>query len=356
MLITVKTINLKILGCLLLTFAQLGYSAPQSIQTIVENAIPREQVVGMSIGVVVGDKTYFFNYGYQNKRNRKKISENTIFEIGSVTKTFTGTLLALANNEGVLQLNDVIDNYLPEPMSLHPQMRNQITFVNLATHTSGLPRALGSGISHITYEQFIERLRRWHSPFLPGTRAQYSNTGFQILGYLVSLAYGKSYEELLQSKIASPLNMSSTALQIANELLLADGHDKNKNEIHKLERNPWNGIGVIHSTTKDLARFLIPFLKERPSSPLEDAIHLVKQQHFISSPQAASGLGLSIKVKQVGDSLVRQYAKNGATPGYSSFIGFIPQFGIGIVVLSNTRHRVTKVGNTILNRYLENIL
>ena len=220
--------------------------------------------VGLSVGAIVGDAEATAGVGRVGPGVTAP-SRDTSFQIGSVTKVFTSLLLADAVHRGEVALNQRLDSLIPGTAS-HPDGR-PITLVDLATHTSGLPR-VPPGLwrqalrdrrdpySELTREQVVEAMRR--PPKRPaGRRTRYSNYGAGVLGEALARACGGSYAELLSSRITEPLRMNDTTVNVQRGAVnIAQGHSRRGKPVPDWHLPALEGAGALRSTASDLLAFL----------------------------------------------------------------------------------------------------
>ena len=146
------------------------------------------------------------NYGYTSKDDNQPVTSDTVYEIGSITKVFTGILLAQAINNGKVNLNDPVQNYLPAGVTLAAYKDQPIKLVDLATHRSGLPRDLGSDDPSDLY-QF---LNGFQPSIAPGGEYIYSNLGYMVLGDIVSRLSQTDFATLEFNSVSQPLGLMDT--------------------------------------------------------------------------------------------------------------------------------------------------
>jgi D-alanyl-D-alanine-carboxypeptidase/D-alanyl-D-alanine-endopeptidase len=206
------------------------------------------QAVGLSIGVVKDGVTYTFNFGTVEKEQARSPSANTEYPIASITKTFTGTLLAQAALEKRVKLDDDVRKHLDGKYPNLAFEGHPIRLYDLLDHRSGLPFFLpdtpetqpdstDSGVpwtarineqaKNYKREDFLADLHKVKLTSIPGEKFSYSNAGAQLMGYILERVYGMPYETLLKEKVLGPLTMNSTAITLdaQQESRLAKGYD-----------------------------------------------------------------------------------------------------------------------------------
>lgn len=290
----------------------------------------------LAIAFVDDSMTTF--YGAIRRNDSLKTIENSerVFEIGSLSKIFTSALLADLAVENKLQLDRPIQNYLDFPLN----DSLQITFKELANHTSGLPRVpsgfLWESLWHMDnpYKNYDEqKLRKYISSEIEleqetGAAFQYSNIGVGILGYVLTQMEHQSYEEMLQQRIFQPLDMShSTTRRSLIKDQLVPGLNKRGAPTANWDLGAIPAAGAILSTAADIAKFAIANF-----DPTNMALHLQQQQTFTIDEQMDMAMGWFI-LKQ--DTTTSWHWHNGGTGGYRSSMVLDAPDKIGVIVLSN---------------------
>jgi CubicO group peptidase (beta-lactamase class C family) len=284
---------------------------------------------------------------------------STIFEIGSVTKVFTATLLAGMVEEGLLAFDDPVQPYLPPDVEL-PARGRPITLGDLASHTAGLPR--------LPHGFFPRSLRQRRNPYAwftvddlyaglpatrlrrePGGRPRYSNLGYGLLGHVLSLRAGRSYEQLVHERICRPLRLQDTrvAVPAAAHGRFAQGHNRRGRPVAHWDLAVLAGAGALRSTIADLLAFLRLQLGEgEPALARAAALtHAPRSRH-----RGGLAVGLGWTRLPLPGTQHELLFHNGATGGFRSFAGFVPATHTAVVVLSNSARSVDALGFRILER------
>jgi len=300
--------------------------------------------VGLSIGILRDGKTWFYGYGETVKGNGTIPDPGTIFEIGSITKTFTATMLGLAVGEGKLNLDDPVNKYLPDSIPSLQYKGKIATIRTLSNHTSGIPRMPGNFQQTVVNNKdpyasysirdlygFLYGLKLTREP---GSQFEYSNAAVGLLGTILQKVYGKSYEGLLLSFIAKPLDMKDTRVNIrpADSARFASGYDDNG-----AYNGPWNlsaafaGAGAIRSTAGDMLKYAAAEMgTPGVPGPLAKAMQLTQTVTF-HDDHTRIGLGWIFLHSGSNDILFH----NGATGGYRTYIGIDQHNKTAVVLLSN---------------------
>ena len=276
----------------------------------------------------------------------QEVNGDTVFELGSVTKTFTTLLLQDMVERGEVKLDDPVAKYLPESVKVPARDGKQITLLNLATHTAGLPRdpsnlTPGHGLPENAFADYtVEKLYAFLSSFAldrePGSRFEYSNVGMALLGHILALKTGTNYEALVVERICRPLKMNSTRITLTPELeaRLARGHDQLGKPAPNWEFQVYGGAGGLRSTANDLLKYVSANIGLTPSSltRLMEQTHVIRHKHTSDHGDTAMAWYDRGEGYQLGMEL-RGHA--GATGGYETFIGFDKKQRRGVVVLCN---------------------
>lgn len=345
-----------------------------SLAEIVTQAVgiefERQGRIGIVVGAVAENEEILVGFGKRQLGVSEPPDSDSVFEIGSITKVFTGILLAKRVESGVVNLDDRVADLLPEGWSLSESARD-ITLRHLTTHTSGIPRLPANllGFTDVfknlfggdpyrayTEKQFREALASVDLEFESGTDRLYSNFAVGLLGFVLATQKGSDYETLLKSELCDPLGMPRTA--ITNEAWHHDQFAPGYRATLKvgpamlaLGSSQWllpnhlAGAGAIRSTGSDMLRFLKANMGLIPT-PLDAAIQLSHQEIYKEDDHRAMGMNW-IRAFE-GDLSQNILWHNGGTGGYRSYLGFTEDLRFGVVVLTNTSHSVDGLGERIL--------
>ena len=343
-----------LLPALLLAAAARTAAADALPSDAAVRAILKERVdSGRSSGLVVGllDENGRRVVAYGNAGAADKpLDGNSVFEIGSVTKVFTAALLAEMVRRGEVKLEDPVSKYLPETVRMPARGGRQITLLDLATQTSGLPRLPGNlapknpgkPYADYTVEHMYEFLSRYELPRDIGEKYEYSNLGMGLLGHALARRAGMGYEELLTKRILVPLDMKDTVITLsaAARARVAPGHDAGGPAVPNWDMPTLPGAGALRSTANDMLKFLAANL-DAGAAPLPSAL---RETHRVRRPTEMPSLDIGLAwhvFHRFGIDLVWH---NGGTGGYHSWIGFVAARRAGVVVLSNSSPDIDDIG------------
>ncbi len=325
-----------------------GESIEEMLEPLIRPYIEAEAVVGLSIGAVRGDERFTKGYGRFSKDNPSAPDSKTIYEIGSISKVFTGILLADAVVAGKLPLDQSIHHLLPDDAKLQPYRSREkdakempISLQHLSTHASGLPRLPGNlkfsnadnPYADYSLEDLKTFLRSHRLRREPMKKGEYSNLGVGLLGWLLAEQSKEDYATLLREKITEPLSMDDTMIEIPKEKLSQFATPYTLDGKATL---PWDlptlvGAGGIRSCVDDMLKFVQANLAP-PEEQLGKAIELAwkKQQEPIGKGDFAMGLGWMIARDG------HTHWHTGGTGGFHSAMFVDRRSKTGVVLLANT--------------------
>lgn len=350
--------NLIQLSCMFLITTNIScttqsYVFTKEVKDNIKARVDNEVNTGIVVGVVTTEGTSFYSYGVKSLETNDPVNENTVFEIGSISKTFTGILLADEVVNGKLNLDDPLQKLLPKGVTAPTRNGESITLLNLANHTSALPRVPGNfkrtnyenPYADLSLQHTYNYLNNYELTYDIGSKFLYSNYGMGILGNVLADRNNTDYEGLMLYKIAKPLGMSSTSITINPNMAknLAYGHRLG------VEVANWNlpaiaGAGAIRSTAADMLEYLAANMGLKKTE-LYRAMTLSHKYTARIDTNMTIGLGWITSIIE-GEEITWH---NGGTGGYMTFAGFNQNEYIGVVVLSNSDAMPDDIGLHILN-------
>ncbi len=236
------------------------------IDRLVQPLVDGQAIVGCVVGVIDGDEQEVHAYGELTRGGGQKPDGATVYEIGSVTKALTGTLLADMVERGEVKLDQPIAELLPEGVTVAPYEDQPITLLHLATHTSGLPRLPHNmapkdppnPYADYTPELMYEFLSSYKLHRTPGKTYEYSNYGAGLLGTLLARRAGKSYEELIIERLAAPLGMQDTRITLTpdQQARFARPYNVSLQPDRNWDQDAFAPAGAVRSTADDMLKLL----------------------------------------------------------------------------------------------------
>ncbi len=328
-----------------------------NVASIAKPFVENEIAVGLSVGVLQDDIVHHFGFGRLSLESDQTPDQNTLFEIGSISKVFTSLCLAQMVTAGELTLDDAVTKHLPAGIEAKPGEGTPISLLDLATHHSGLPRlptnlnltgkARENPYAAYGDTELSEFIQGW--PLVRGddTPYAYSNLGAGLLGWLLARANDKDYDELVKQFVCRPLYLTDTTVQLSAEQRsrLAQGHLADGRATANWDFDALAGAGAIRSTTHDLIKFARAQLHPR-STMLSDPILLTQKPRFKLNGGGQIGLGWHISPNQT------TIWHNGQTGGYHSYVAIDKQQRIAVAALANSATmEIDKLGEALL-KYL----
>ncbi|MCI4671882.1 MAG: serine hydrolase [Bacteroidia bacterium] len=336
-----------------LAFGQsLEQDLPKEVVEAIEKRVEKAYTPSVAIAIIDSSGVRYYNFGKAAVVG-PKVNENTIYEIGSISKVFTAILLAQQVLDGDLKLDNPINDYLPENAQVPVMGKKEITFGNLTDHTSGLPRMPGNFTPANPYNPFadysIEQLYEFISTYTPtrkvGDAYEYSNLAQGLLGHILAKNKEMSYEDLMVKIIADPLQMANTRITFTEDMKkhLALGHSAGS-VVANWDIPTLAGAGAIRSSTSDMAKFISANLGY-VESPLYEAMKLSHEKRHNKAGKMSVAMGWHIKKGKEGNVIWH----NGGTGGYRTFTGFVKETGKGVVLLTNSSQGSDDLGFRILD-------
>jgi D-alanyl-D-alanine-carboxypeptidase/D-alanyl-D-alanine-endopeptidase len=336
-----------------------------SLAHIVTARVADGRSTGLIVGVITSSgERWVTSAG--NERPGKPVDPQSIFEIGSITKTFTATVLADMVGRGEVRLDEPVAELLPAGTKIPASNGKLITLGDLSSQISGLPRMPDNfhpadndnPYADYTVSQMYAFLAGYQMIRDPGAKYEYSNLGVGLLGHALSLKAGKSYEQMVRERVLSPLGMTSTGITVtpAMKAHASDGHDPAGGVEPWWDLPTFAGAGALRSNLDDMMKYLAAQITP-PNTALGHAIELTHARCFTVSPNLGLGLNWHITAFQ-GDTMIWH---NGGTAGFRTMIGWNPRTHVGAVLLGNSgqdnddvvRHIVLGTPLVVMSKHTE---
>lgn len=326
--------------------------ADSALQATFSGWVMQHRLVGVVVGRTLGGTTGIITAGARHLNASDTMTDSTLFEIGSITKAFTGTLLAEMVLRREVALSDPVAKYLPG-WTIPSYKGQAITLLDLATHTSGLPSLPDSftpanpldPYADFTETRLIAYLARHQLRRAPTTQYEYSNMGMALLGRALAERAKLPYEVLLRDRILTPLGMADTRIDLTAEdqARAAAGHNDQLLPTPDWHLPAFLAAGALHSTVPDLLRFASAVL-DTTRGPLAKvvAFAIVPRRSY----NATDSVGLAWHHAHVDGNDVVWH--NGGTGGYRSFLGVAIATGRAVVALTNANVSMDGIAVSLL--------
>lgn len=328
--------------------------------------VAKNNTHAITLGVIEGAQTQAYSFGSIDPTDNRLATAHTVFEIGPMSQTFTATLLGIFVNNGSIDLETSILEYLPDTLKNNPVLKD-ITVKMLANHTAGLPMmpdnfadpdSLNSNnpypefpldpIQEYSKEDLYAYLLHYKgSEIVPGSDYKQSNLGYALLGVMLTEVSGKSYEELLIEYINKPLGLTNTGTVPYENQDYAMSHILSGAMVVPGTYKAFAGSLGVKSSLKDLL-LLVRAHFALPETETEHALSLTRQFTYYIPPETDLGLAWEMNLKQ--EHLV--YSYKGDANASSTYIAFAPDGRKAVVILSNAAETVQQVGDAILDALL----
>lgn len=353
----------------------------QAVDAAMKPLIEQYAIPGMAVGVTIDGKRHFIEYGLAARKPKVPVTRDTLFELGSISKTFTATLATYAEVEGKLSLNDSVSAHMPE---LKGSALDHVRLLDLATHTAGgFPIQLPNDIKND--KQLIAYYRGWKPEFAPGTHRSYANPSIGLLGIITARSMGASFQGLMEQRLFPGLGLQRTYIEVpaAEKKSYAWGYNRNDKPVRVSPAMLATEAYGVKSNAVDMIRFLEVNMGIGTVQPeLARAVLATRTGYFRSGeliqdliweqypyPVALDRIvaGNSARMSQRSnpvtpidppmaprnDVIVN---KTGSTNGFGAYVAFVPEKKVGIVILANKNYpneaRV-KAAHQLLSRLAE---
>ncbi|MEV3820771.1 AQU family class C beta-lactamase [Aeromonas dhakensis] len=371
-------LSLLVLSTLLLS--SLTQAAPADplagvVDDVIRPLVKEHRIPGMAVAVFKKGQPHYFNYGVAELATGKKVSEQTLFEIGSVSKTLTATLGAYAVVKGGIGLDDKVSRHAPW---LKGSAFDGITMAELATYSAGgLPLQFPDGVESLAQMQAY--YRQWTPAYQPGSHRQYSNPSIGLFGYLAASSLQQPFAQLMEQTLLPGLGLHHTYVNVPKQAMAnyAYGYSKEDKPIRVTPGVLADEAYGIKTSSADLLAFVKANINGVDDKGLQQAIALTHQGHY-SVGGMTQGLGwesypypVSEQALLAGNSAQvimkanpttatpkemgsqRLFNKTGSTNGFGAYVAFVPAKGVGIVMLANRNYPIqerVKAAHAILSK------
>lgn len=345
-----------------------------TIDKVVKREIPplmnKYTIPGIAVIVYQDGQTYEYNFGVMSRKSKKPVTKDTIFELGSITKSFTGVLLAQQVNSDMLNLNDPISKLLNNNITYSNSIK-QLTPLELATHTSGLPYVVenlpyNASATPKNKQTLNHFLHTWVASYKPETATLYSNIGFSLLGQALANNSQTSLFTIMQENLLAPLHMTNSFFSATKSMMSSYANGYTADGV--LARTPSGGLypgsWAMKSTPHDMKLYLSAAIgdSDTPES-IFNAFKMAQTGYFVTKNGHQLGLGWNIiplansetnsllaippllpskhlanpveKIIKPSYNPNALIEKTGATNGFRAYIGVIPEQKVGVVILTN---------------------
>ncbi|MGY5819514.1 class C beta-lactamase [Vibrio chemaguriensis] len=348
------------------TFAKTESTVSSQLKSVVDECakglMNEYDIPGLAVAVTIDGKRYFYNYGFADESQGSLVTNDTIFELGSISKTFAATLTGYAQEKGKLNMDDKVKDYIPE---LENSVLGNTKLVHVATYTAGgLPLQFPSEVTNDA--DMMQYYKTWKPEYEAGTKRKYSNPSIGLFGYIGALSMKSDYTEMMETVILPELGMTNTFVDVPKDKLnnYAFGYSS---EGKPVRVNPGildaQAYG-IKSTSLDMLQYIEANMGQAQlNTDIENALERTHTKYFdtdtftqavgwegydypVSLSQLLKGNSsdviLNAKPVQASESgtLGRDvwYNKTGSTGGFGAYIAYVPSEKIGIVILANKNY------------------
>jgi beta-lactamase class C len=351
--------------CMVSVASRAADKNPDRIRNIVDSAtravMVKDNIPGMAVGITIAGNTRVFNYGLASREPRKPVTDDTLFELGSVSKTFTATLASWAEINNQLSLSEKVGKYLP---SLQNSQFGGVSLLNLGTHTpGGLPLQVPDGIR--SEDQLLKYFKDWRPAYAPGTYRTYNNSGIGTLGVITAESMGQDFTVLMEQRLLPALGMTSTFINVPASRMpnYAQGYTKEDKAVRMSAGVLSSEAYGIKSTAADMIRYVRANMNlVKVDGKLQRAIANTHKGYFKAGVMTQDliweqySYPVELKTLLEGNSPEMIFDpspvteirppqtpqenawinKTGSTNGFGAYVVFVPAEHLGIVILANT--------------------
>lgn len=360
----VRTFVLAIISFCLLPSVIHAADSPGKITAVVDGAfrplLKQFDVPGIAVAVAVDGQRYFFSYGVTSKESNTPVTKDTLFEIGSISKTFTATLAALAQTLGKISLDDHPGKYMPE---LRNSALDKASLLHLGTYTvGGLPLQFPNAITNNA--EMAVYFQQWTPSFAPGTQRRYSNPSIGLLGHITGLAMNGNFADLVEAELFPQLGLNHSYIRVPETEMTNYAWGYNKaNEPTRVNPGVLDAEAYgVKSTAADMIRFveinIQPAIIETPMRRAVEGTHIgyfkiggmvqglgweqypypITLDRLLAGNSGAMIMEVNVATQLTPPQTPSEptlFNKTGSTNGFGAYVAFVPAKKIGIVMLAN---------------------
>jgi beta-lactamase class C len=332
----------------------------RTVDAAIRPLMAKDGIHGMAVGIVVGGKPYVYDYGVASTETGKPVTRDTLFELGSISKTFTATLASYAQVSGDLSLSDTTGKYLPV---LQGSQFGNVKLVNLGTHTpGGLPLQVPDDIHN--NDELMQFFKAWKPSCAPGTCRTYANPGIGTLGLITAKSMGQDFTPLMEQRVFSALGLKNSFIDVPQSRMpdYAQGYKKDGAPIRMAPGVLSAEAYGVKSTAADMTRFMQANMDLlQLDAKLQRAITETHTGYFKAGvltqdliwEQYAYPVALKTLLAGNSSTMVLKATpaveikpplaprqdvwinKTGSTNGFGAYVAFVPEKQLGIVMLAN---------------------
>ena len=334
-----------------------------TVAAAIQPVMAKYGIPGMAVGITVAGKPYVFTYGVASTATHKPVTRDTLFEIGSISKTFTATLTSYAQVMGKLSLSDKTSKCLP---TLQGSPFGNVSLLNLGTHTpGGLPLQVPDSIKN--NEELLQYFKNWRPSYPAGTRRTYSNIGIGTLGWITAKSMGQDFATLMEQRLFPGLGLKSSYIHVPKSVMenYAQGYTRENTPIRMDSAVLSAEAYGVKTTAPDMIHFLQENIKSTSlPEQLKRAIENTHTGYFKAGPMTQDLIWeqypypVTLNALLEGNSSTMAFDavpvteieppekpredvwinKTGSTNGFGAYVAFVPEKRLGIVILANKNY------------------
>jgi beta-lactamase class C len=332
------------------------------VNAVIQPLMKQQDIAGMAVAITHNGQRHYFNYGVASKDTKKAVTDQTLFEIGSISKTFTATLGAYARAKGKLSLSDPASRFAPE---LQGTAFEGISLLHLVTYTpGGLPLQFPEEADHP--DRMFDYFKTWKPLYPAGTQRQYSNPSIGLFGYLAARSMERPFDAVMEQTLMPGLGLKHSYVRVPPDQLsrYAQGYAKDGKPVRVGPGALDSEAYGVKTSSSDLIRFVEANL--RPDTLEPELRQAVATTHtgFYKVGGMTQGLGWEFYISPTLENLLAgntaQMAllpqtaepldpplpapadawinKTGSTNGFGAYAAFVPGKDMGIVMLANSNY------------------